>query len=74
MRKVYISQMYLMKVSIIKIYGVKVISFKIHMDPISCFFNSPTLDKTMIMAGHRHDHIVKNKKYTTPLPYLWDAG
>ena len=22
----------------------------------------------------KYDHRVKNKKYPTPLPYLWDAG
>ena len=26
------------------------------------------------LAGHKYDHRVKNKKYTTPLPYSWDVG
>ena len=26
------------------------------------------------MAGHKYDHRLKNKKYTTPWPYSWDVG
>ena len=26
------------------------------------------------MAGQTYDHRIKNKKYTTPLPYSWDVG
>ena len=26
------------------------------------------------MAGQKYDFRLKNKKYTTPLPYSWDVG
>ena len=26
------------------------------------------------MARHKYNHRIKNKKYTTPLPYSWDVG
>ena len=26
------------------------------------------------MEGQKYDHRLKNKKYTSPLPYLWDWG
>ena len=28
----------------------------------------------LILAGRKYDNGIKNKKHTTPLPYLWDVG
>ena len=42
--------------------------------PLYHLFTSFVCKTCDVMAGHKYDHRVKNKKDTTPLPYSWDVG